>query len=103
MERARLAEPGERFVVFGARDPAKNGLTGRALYFLPTLASRMMEARHRTRGPYMAIKIDGFPPPHPPICTKHLRHWCATQRVLWAIDGHDPATDQVHDTREVRA
>lgn len=97
MDRARLAQPGERFIIFGAHHQSKNGLTGRALHFVAPIVSRLLEGRYHTRGPYMAVEIDDYP------AAPDARHWCATQRILWAIDGHDPATDEVPDTREVSA
>lgn len=96
--RARLAEPGERFITFGHPSPDFNGLTGRVTRYAdpPTNFLDLMALKVvGITPPLVWVRTDRVLPgmPSPNAAGEHLtRHaWC------WAIDGGEDLEDV--DTR----
>ena len=84
MKPARLAEPGERFVVIGNTNmPSRNGATGTANGYID--AGRI-DGLKGYAGPFMAVTYDDVEPP------ANRAGFATCARWLYALDGDEPVS-----------
>lgn len=86
MSAARLAEPGERFILLGHPHAERNGETGRVIRVLSTFEARLAETMSPGRPefhlpPYAEVEMDSpLEPLERDTCL------CLPRRWLWCID-----------------